>query len=192
MAFLPTNYEMPKNGDSYYLKFEDGENRFRVLSDAAVGWLYWQDEQGNVLPNPVKGCKAIYVKNDEEIPEAIRRSPELNQKHFWAFVVWNYNANQVQIAKLTQNGLMKDIERYIDNAQWGDPKGYDIVVHKRGEGLGTEYQVTVNPKAPLDAGIMKLYQDMQIDLEALFRGEDPFKPAENVPVNPPEVAAPSR
>ena len=58
--------------------------------------------------------------------------------------------------------------------------------------LRTEYQVTVNPKAPLDAGITKLYQDMQIDLEALFRGEDPFKQAENVPVNPQEVAAANR
>lgn len=179
MTFLPTNYAMPKNGDHNYLQFQEGENRFRILSDAAVGWLYWQDEQGNVLANPAKGCKTVYVKNVEEIAEATRRSPNLNLKHFWAFVVWNYTDDQVKIAKLTQYTLMKDIERYIHHPKWGDPKAYDIVVYKQGEGLATEYQVTVNPKEPLEAGIVRLYQDMNIDLEALFRGEDPFKTADN-------------
>ena len=48
----------------------------------------------------------------------------------------------------------------------------------------TKYQVSVNPKASLDTGILKLYQDMQIDLNALFRGDDPFKQTENVVVDP--------
>ena len=179
MSFLPTNYEVPKNGDSYYLKFEDGENCFRVLSDAIVGWLYWEDDQGNVLDSPVKGCKAIHVKRVEDIPEATRQNPNLHLKHFWAFVVWNYRDEAVQILKLTQNSIMEAMTQYIQSVKWGTPNGYDFIIHKNGEGLDTRYQITVNPKEPLDEGVVKMYQDMGIDLEALFRGEDPFKPAEN-------------
>jgi hypothetical protein len=192
MSFLPTNYEVPKNGDSYYYKFEDGANTFRVLSSAVVGWLYWEDEQGNVLANPVKGCKARHVKNLEEIAEAKRRSPTFKVKHFWAFVVYNYNASQVQVLKLTQNSIMEAVTQYVRSSKWGDPKEYDFIIHKDGQGLETRYQMTVNPKAKLEAGIVKLYQDMQIDLEALFRGEDPFKQAEKVAVDPKEVEAASR
>lgn len=178
MTFLPKDYEMPKNGNGHYLKFDEGENTFRVLSDAIVGWVYWQDDQGNVLDSPIKGCKAIHVKSVEEIPEATLQSPNLQLKHFWAFVVWDYRDQAVQILKVTQNSIMEAMEQYAQSAKWGDPKGYDFIIHKNGEGLETRYQVTVNPKEPLDEGIVKMYEDMKIDLAAYFRGEDPFKQAE--------------
>lgn len=178
MTFLPKNYAMPKNGNGYYLKFEDGENTFRVLSDAIVGWVYWEDEAGNVLSNPVKGCKAIHVQTVEEISQTARKSPQLNLKHFWAFAVYNFAENQVQILKLTQNSIMEAMAQYLHSPKWGDPREYDFVIHKDGQGLETRYQVTVNPKEPLDAGIVAMYRQMQVDLTAYFRGEDPFKAGE--------------
>jgi hypothetical protein len=38
--FLPTNYEVPVS-DGNYMKLKIGENRFRVLSSAIVGYEYW-------------------------------------------------------------------------------------------------------------------------------------------------------
>jgi hypothetical protein len=194
MTFLPKNYAMPKNGNGYYLKFEEGENTFRVLSDAIVGWVYWEDDQGNVLDSPIKGCKAIHVKRVEEIPEAARKSPRLHLKHFWAFVVWSYRDEAVQILKLTQNSIMEAMTQYIQSAKWGNPTGYDFIIHKNGEGLETRYQVTVNPKEPLDEGIVKMHEDMKVDLGAFYKGEDPFKQPEAEKGNgvPQKAAAASR
>ena len=36
--FLPENYKSPEGN---YMKLQDGENTFRVLSSAIVGWEYW-------------------------------------------------------------------------------------------------------------------------------------------------------
>jgi hypothetical protein len=74
---------------------------------------------------------------------------------------------------------MEALTQYLYSPKWGDPTAYDVLIHKSGEGLETRYQVTVDPKEALDEGIVTLYQDMQLDLAALYRGEDPFKPAEN-------------
>ena len=35
--FLPTSYEVP-NKPGNYMKFADGENRFRVLASPILGW----------------------------------------------------------------------------------------------------------------------------------------------------------
>ena len=172
MNFLPKTYEIPLNGDSHYFKFEDGENRFRVLSPATTGWLYWVDAQQKPLERPVKGCKAIHVPELKEIAEATRKIAKI--KHWWAFVVYNYSTKGIQVAKLTQKPVMKAMWRYAQDPEWGDLTQFDFVVQKTGQSLETEYQVTVKPKAPLDEGILKMYQDMSVDLTALYRGEDPF------------------
>jgi hypothetical protein len=174
MNFLPTNYSLPKADTSHYFRLEDGNNTFRVLSPALVGWKYWTDKEGRVLEKPVKGCTTVFVPS----PDQVADKPRPSLTHFWAFVVWNYQEEQVQILEITQNTIMEAISQYLYSAQWGDPSTYDFIVHKRGSGLDTSYQVTVNPKEALDPGIVELYQQMQIDLTALFRGDDPFKGAE--------------
>ena len=39
-GFLPSGYKEVSN----YMKFVDGENRFRILSPAIVGWEYWNED----------------------------------------------------------------------------------------------------------------------------------------------------
>lgn len=179
-SFLPEGYELPKS-DSNYLDFQEGENRFRVLSDAIYGWLYWVDEKGNILSNPIKGCRTIYVRDLREIPASVQASPTLRPKAFWAFLVWNYQLEMVQVCKLTQMSVMRAMESYFRNPDWGSPLEYDFIIQKIGEGLNTKYQVLVGPKRPLDEGILAMYREMDIDLKAFFRGEDPFGTHENEP-----------
>jgi len=95
-------------------------------------------------------------------------------KHFWAFVVWNYKDEKVQILEVTQKGIMKAIRNLVNDEDWGDPKNYDLVVTREGEGLETEYSVNPKPKTELDKGIQVFYKDLNINLEALFDGDDPF------------------
>ncbi len=184
MSFLPTEYTLPKT-DSNYLDFEDGENRFRILSNAIYGWLYWVDEKGTVLSSPLKGCRPIYVQDLRQIPPSVQASPTLRPKHFWAMCVWNYQHEAVQVCKITQMSVMRSMESYFRNPDWGSPLEYDFIVQKNGEGLNTKYQVLVGPKRPLDPGILALYREMGIDLAAFFRGEDPFGTNENEPVPAP-------
>lgn len=162
--FLPSDYEIPDSSTGY-MKFEEGENRFRVLSSAIIGWESWvKDKEGNRRPKR--------WRMEEQIPaEEIGDDP----KHFWAFVVWNYKTERVQILEITQKGIMRSIKALTKNEKWGDPKNYDIVVTRTGKTMqDTEYQVTPDPKEDLDKGIKKFYEDLEIDLEALYRGEDPF------------------
>jgi hypothetical protein len=88
--------------------------------------------------------------------------------------VWNYSEEKVQILEITQKGIQKSIRALSKDEDWGSPLGYDLVVTRSGQKLETEYQVTPKPAKKLDAAIDTAYKDMNIRLEALFDGEDPF------------------
>jgi len=169
MSFLPENYEIP-SADTGYMKFVKGENRFRVLSSAIVGSETWiEDKDGNRKPKRWPLNENVPV---EEIGDTI--------KHFWAFVVWNYNDEKVQILEITQKSIMKSIQALTKDEDWGSPKDYDIVVTREGEGLETEYQVNPKPKKDMDAGIKRFYKDLNINLKALFKNGDPFSNEEPI------------
>ncbi len=163
MQFLPKNYKEPIT--SNYMKFADGANPFRVLSSASIGFVWWEDTKDG-------GRKPIRVKTEDEIPSETAMLDGI--KHFWAFVVWNFNDERVQILEVTQVTIREGIKALVVNAKWGDPKEYNIVVLKKGEGMETKYQVTPEPKEKLDKVILEKYKGMNINLEALFGGEDPF------------------
>lgn len=165
MTFLPQGYEsIPTN--SNYLKFEDGENPFRVLSSAIVGFEYW-----NTNNKPVRSKTSWNT-----IPDDIKYDEDgrFRINHFWAFVVWNYNEKKVQVLEITQKKIMKALKALVDNPQWGDPKGYDITVTKSGKGFDTDYVTMPSPHSELDPEIASIYSNTQINLEALYSGKDPF------------------
>ena len=184
MSFLPENYSLPK-AETNYFEFEDGENRFRILSSAVTGFKYWLDENKNVLSNPTKGCQSIYVRDLSEVPKPIQDNPNFKPKHFWAMSVYNGKSETIQVLKLTQVSIMTGMLSYINNPDWGTPAEasvfeYDFVVMKEGDGLGTKYTVMVCPKSPLANDIMALYQSMSIDLDAFYKGEDPMAGSKDV------------
>jgi hypothetical protein len=155
--FLPNGYKVPVS-PSNYMKFGDGENTFRVLTSAIVGYQYW-----NVDGKPVR------VKDyPETMPSDIRAEKDGNKKikPFWAFVVWNYQTKQIQILELTQKSIMTDIKALVDNHKWGNPKNYDITITKDGEGLDTEYATMPNPHSDIEDSVKNAFVDKKINLEA--------------------------
>jgi|ERR1700733_6870418 len=169
--FFPTSdYKVPTS--SNYMKFMEGENTFRVLSSAIVGYEYWNTNQKPVrskeefegIPDDIK-----MVKNErgESVPSPI--------SHFWAFVVWNYNDKRIQILEVKQKGIMQTMQTYIKNPKWGSPKEYDFIVNRVGSGFDSTYSVAVNPKAPLEKSIEEMYAARSINLNALYEDKDPFK-----------------
>lgn len=163
--FFPNeNYEIPQT--SNYMKFEIGDNKFRVLSSAIVGYEYWNEsnkpirrrENWNVVPDDIKTDKDGNIKIS----------------HFWAFAVWNYSAKKVQILEITQKGIMKYMKGLTEDVDWGNPKDYDIKVNRVGSGFDTEYTTTASPHSQVKSEILEQYGKMNINLNALYDGNDPF------------------
>ena len=163
MSFLPKDYSEPVT--SNYMKFEKGQNKFRVLSSAIVGMEYWVTEGDKRKP--------VRKQMDEPIPVGELETDD-RPKHFWAFIVWNYKTDTVQILHITQKTIRTAIKDLVKMEDWGDPKGYDITITRKGDGFDTEYTTLPSNKSKTDEGIIKLYEDMNIDLQKLFSGDDPF------------------
>lgn len=166
-SFLPTGYEVPKNTGDYLNKFPEGKTAFRILSPAITGYQYWNKEK-----KPIRSPEPWDERPDDMQEGGLVR-------HFWAFVVWNYDAKKVQIMELTQKTIMGPIKEYFENKKWGDPTKYDLVVSRTGKDLNdTEYTVIAEPHSPAPE-----IDISHINLQALFKGEDPFNAAPEITEN---------
>lgn len=158
--FLPTDYEAPKTSGGY-MKFKDGENRFRILSRPIIGWEDWKDK------------KPIRFRLDAKPDRPV--NPKKPIKHFWAFVVWNVLEEKIQILEITQSSIQSEIQALTKDEDWGNPFEYDIKVKRMGDGLDTKYSVNPVPHSKLSATVKTaLAEKGAINLEALFEGGDPF------------------
>lgn len=166
MNFLPDNYKITSTGGNY-CKFKKGDTKIRVMSSATVGFEYWNTDGKPVRSKEFPETLPDDIRyNDEGKPEQV--------KEFWAFTVWNYNENKMQICEITQKSIMEAIQGYVNEPAWGDPKQYDFKITRTGDGFDTKYQVQALPKSDLPEEAANAFVAMPVNLEALFRGEDPF------------------
>ena len=171
MSFLPEDYKVPGSSNNY-MKFEQGENLLRILSNPILGWEWWTSDtnnEGKEVRTPHR------VKEEEGVPMEAVDEDGRGVKHFWAMVVWNYQAKKVQILEITQKGIQKAIRALEKSKGWGDPKNYDISITKTGEKLETEYSVMPVPPKALEKDIVRRFKETKVDLTALYKGDDPFK-----------------
>jgi len=170
--FLPEGYEVPKSSGGGYMKFKQGANKFRILSAPVLGWEYWTESK-----KPVRAKERwTVIPADADISGKNGWNP----KHFWAFVVWNFDTKQVEILEITQTTIQTAMEELINSEEWGDPLGYSITVNRKGENLETEYSVVPSPAQPTPEGILEAYEAKPINLAALFSGANPFEEAGGV------------
>ena len=156
--FLPESYEVPETATSY-MKFKQGENRFRILSKPVIGWIDWKDKVSYRFPFKNKPAQPL---TDKPI------------KHFWAMIVFDYSDKTIKVLEITQGTIQKPIENLAKDEEWGSPNHYDLKVSKSGQDLLTEYHVTPAPKKDLSEEVKKAAIDKPINLEALFKNGDPF------------------
>jgi len=162
--FLQEGYTPPKS-NSNYMRFEEGENRFRVMSSAIVGYEYWTNDN-----KPVRSKTPF-----ETTPNAkVDKSGKVSIKHFWAFVVWAVAEKKIMILEVTQSSIQNAIFSFVKNADWGDPKQYDIIVNRTGVELDTKYNVVPCPHKETPQEALEFSKGMTINLEALYSGGDPF------------------
>ncbi len=150
------------------MKFTDGDNRFRILDSPIAGYEYWVEEDGKKKP----------VRVHKESEADMSKINEKNKlRYFWALPVWNNAAGAVQVLEITQKTIMKEIQNLSHDEDWGDPKGYDIVVQKSGEGMDTEYSVMPKPAKEISAEAVRAWTEVLengFDLDALFNNGNPF------------------
>lgn len=158
-AFLPEGYEAPKSNGGY-MKLQEGENRIRILSQPIIGWEDWKDNK------PIR-----YRMADKPVKSV---DPRKAVRHFWAFIVWNYSEQQIQVLHLTQSGIRSAIEALCKDSDWGAPYTYDLKIVKNGKGMETEYVVNPVPHKPISKEIKDAFMDKPCNLEALFDNLDPF------------------
>lgn len=156
--FLPDDYEAPEGGGNF-MKLQDGENKIRILSKPIVGWVDWKEKKSFRFP----------MKNKPEKP--LDKNPI---KHFWAFVVWNYATESIQILEITQQTIQQAIANLSKDDEWGAPFQYDLKISKKGKDLDTKYGVTPSPKKPLTDEQQKAGLEKPCYLEAMFSGADPW------------------
>jgi hypothetical protein len=175
--FLPESYELPKS-EQRFAEFEEGTNTFRILSPAIVGYEWWVDtNEGKRMP--------IRVRTAEEVPTEVRNATgsQNKPKHFWAFTVYNYKTQTVQVLEVKQQTIMRALEALVRNPKWGAPQGYDLTIERVKTGSrdwDVEYNVIPEPPSKLDEGIVELARQVPVRLEALYEGGDPFaEPAED-------------
>jgi hypothetical protein len=168
----PENYEVPKN-DSAYMKFEQGENKFRILEKPIFGWEAWE-------PGTDGKDKPVRFKMDARPTDA---SPFRNGRinHFWAMPVWNFKNKRVEILQITQKTILASIENLARNEEWGSPLTYSIAVTKKGTTKeDTEYQVAPMPHKPVPEDVADAFKEIKakgFNMNELYKGGDPFKPS---------------
>lgn len=175
---LPKNYEQPvskSSGDNYLNKFVEGDTRLRILSDIKTGYGWSIDANGKNTGSRqlVKGDKPVRVRTFKECAS----NPEGGDyKFFWVMIVWNYNAKKIQIWELKQAKIQKAIEAYEKDEDFGDSRGYDLMITRKGMGFeNTSYQVIAKPPRPVDPNILDELDKTPIDLEAWFDSKNPFE-----------------
>jgi hypothetical protein len=170
MAFLPKNYEQPtSSGGGSYFKIDKGDNKIRILSEAVTGYVYWTEENGST--KPVRS--EHYPKTTPDI--RVRDGKADRVKHFWAFTIWNYKTQKIEVAEITQRTIQDAIIGLVEDPDWADVQNFDLKITKTGDALDTVYGVIGSPKHGSPAPeILAALAATPVNLLALYSGDDPF------------------
>ena len=154
--FLPDWYEPPKTW-WVFMKLQPGNNKIRILSSAIVWYEYFTTE---------KKPKRFKMKDKPDgKPQDIH--PNSSVRHFWAFAVYNYASEKIEILQIAQRSIQNWIKDYIDEEEYWNPRLYDLKIKKDGENLETKYSVVwLPPKKFHDENVLN--EAKEIKIEELF------------------------
>ena len=173
--FYSSEEEKDIPSTSNYMKFLEGDNKFRILGSFKEGTtirgvVYWTTVDGKRMPKRLPVGAIVPVEELE-----LNKFGEVDRpRFFWAFPVWNYQEKKVQILEVTQTSVLNFIKKQIDNPKWGDPREYDFTVTRDDSSGKTVYTMTNDPKEEIDPAILKQYGATRLNMKALFSGDDPF------------------
>lgn len=175
--FYQEGYRLPDK-KKQFMKFEVGDNHFRILSAPLMGFVHFNNENKPVRKLFVDGdFSEEEMKQNKAKKDADSGNYE-GSRHFWALIVWSYNHSAPKILEITQSTIMKAIDSHVKDQDWGDPRAYDIVVTRTGTGkTDTEFSLRAKPKKELSKDISDIVIELEnkCNLNALMSGDYPFK-----------------
>lgn len=173
-SLFPADYKVPKSAGKYLklTKVED-ELKFRLIQKPVVGWEGWRDK------------KPLRFKTFEETKglkfDGSQYNPKGDPVHFWAFTIWNFKEERIQVLTITQSSVMNRLTQLNQDPDWGSLLNYDIKVIKEGKGKETKYIINPLPQKPVPDAALKALAEKPVDLNELFTGGDPFGDSEASP-----------
>lgn len=161
--FLPDGFEELQTSKSYINlpKLPEGEYKFRIVTRPIAGWVDWKDKKPFRF-RPDSKPSAPFVE-DKPV------------KAFWTCYVWDYSQDGLFIMEITQMGVLKGLVDLGKSEDWGDFTTYDIKIKKEGSGKETKYSVIPVPHKPMIEKIKEALKVKPVNLEALYKGGDPWK-----------------
>jgi len=172
--FLPTNYDLPASSsdNNLFMKLADGDNKIRILQPPLRGFLYWGVDD-----------KPYRLKKQINRPYNMRSHGKFGPervKHFWALLVWDYTTEAVRILEVSQVTIQEQIIKLNNDADWGNPTGYNLKIMKTTEKKGNrdevKYLVIPSPNANVPPGAIASLNETPINLNALYFGGKPNTP----------------
>lgn len=174
---------MPKsneNKNDRYLKLsklDQGETKIRILTDPIFYWEYWEDvsegdepvfnDNGEIKRTPVRFADDMKPDN----PEA---------EYFMSVYIWNYSKKKTFILSIKQKGVLKTIDKFEDDEDFGEMTKYDLKITKKGEGKQSAYTILPMPPKPLSEEVRQALNNEPINLNAMIICKDPWDLSVNV------------
>lgn len=163
MSRLARGETAPEQQDALYTslsKLEQGEHRFRVITEA-ISWYQYFPESG--------GVTRVDQKPDTEPTDGkVTDYWQSTRKFFYAFGVVNVDTLDVSIMHLDKMGVVRDLENYVNDPDYGDPRGYDIVIVKQWSWKETKYSMKVKPPKEAEAKVVEASKWYQFDLNQYY------------------------
>jgi len=166
----------------------DEPTRFTILGTESLGgyecWVTTSEGKRKSLKFATEPAREDLQDraNDEDITLKGDEKP----KAFYAFWIWNYNEEMVQVFQFSQQGLIDPIiQNLSDEEIQQEPWAYDFKATTNGlTGLDKRYVVTCVPgkrrTAKVNSQIEAAFEKVQSEgasLSNLLVGADPFKTA---------------
>lgn len=163
LDFLPEDYETLKSEGKYWKlsQFKEGDTKFRIVQRPIGGWVDWLDKKPYRYRPKDKPSKSF--------------DPAKPMKSFWACYVWDYTREDMFILDITQSGVLKALESFASDEDWGDFTNYDLKIKREGSGMETKYHVTPLPHKPLPEKAKISIKSSPVRLEALYDSGDPWR-----------------
>lgn len=156
------NEELDKKTSGFY-ELEEGQNEFRIVSAFAWGYKF-------NFKNSAEGAEKDYPFYKTDDPEVEKNRSKLQLTA--SMVVYDYKTKELKPFNVHQKNILNAIREYVDNKNYGEPTGYDIIITKKGSGKETKYpSIIANPPEDTSKEVKEVLEKHDINVEKAFDKE---------------------
>jgi hypothetical protein len=95
-------------------------------------------------------------------------------KRTWAFKVWNYDIEEIQILEVSQRSIQDYLHSIATGKIRKDWTKYPIQITRKGEKMETVYTCMAGDNQAITLEIEKAMANTFVNLQAMATGQDPF------------------